>query len=131
MEVQKVISDELQATALANIQQLYDRLKKQSSTIDEQGAEIKHLLDRVEMLVEDRNYFRKQALKYRAWAVELCTIISNIGLLTIPAQEKLKVIDEDEPDYEEKKDENEKEKGATRDRVGRLDDAVHHDAVQR
>lgn len=50
--------------------------------------------DRIEILVRDRDEYRRAAKIYRDKLVELATSMANIGLMTIKAQEIMRTVEE-------------------------------------
>jgi len=85
---------ERRAAALADIQQMHDDLNEAHETIGQLRADLNRETDRCVMLAEERNRFRHDALVYRDKLVELATSMANIGLMTVSAQEIMRVAHE-------------------------------------
>jgi len=88
------------ANALANIQQMIDDLRDERAKNAELNADIKQWMDRTALMVEERDYFRKQTAKYQKRSVELATVVANIGLLSVKAQEMILNIEEEDKNDE-------------------------------
>jgi len=82
------------AAALADVRQMSEDLHNAHAEIEQLKADLNQERDRCVMLVEDRNRHRHDALIYRAKLIELATSMANIGLLTVTAQELVRVAQE-------------------------------------
>ena len=89
------------ASALANIQQLVDDLREAHEEIAQLKADLHREEDRCALLVADKDRIieenkkdRSDAVLVRDKLVELATAMTNIGLLTIPAQEIMRTVQE-------------------------------------
>ena len=85
---------ERRAAALADIQQMHEDLNEAHEHIGQLKADLNRETDRCTLLVEERNRYRHDALVYRDKLVELATSMSNIGLMTVAAQEIMRVAQE-------------------------------------
>ena len=85
-----------QAAALANIQQTWDELTAARDEIAQLKADLNREQDRIVLLVEERDFYRKEYLRVEGKLVEMATVISNIGLLSIAAQDLIQNIKESE-----------------------------------
>jgi hypothetical protein len=84
------------ADALANIQQMIDDLREAREEIAQLKADLAREVDRRVLLNEEREYYRKIALRLQGEKVALTTDIANIGLLCVKAQEMVKNHSEEE-----------------------------------
>lgn len=84
----------LRAEALARIQQTDHDLSAARETIDQLKADLAKCHNRCDILAEERNKYRAEALVFRKKLVELATSMTNIGLLTVSSQELMKTVDE-------------------------------------
>ena len=82
------------AAALADIRQMHDELTAAHETIGQLKADLHRAEDRITLLNEERNKYRDEAHLFRDKLIELATQQANIGLLTIKAQEIVKVVNE-------------------------------------
>ena len=82
------------AEALANITKLVDDLTEAQAVILQLRADLHREEDRVQMLREDRDFYRDQANGFRALLVKLSTHQATIGLETVAAQAVVMSIDE-------------------------------------
>ncbi|WP_130582866.1 hypothetical protein [Bradyrhizobium sp. Leo170] len=74
------------AAALANIGSMVNDLTDARAIIGQLRADLHREQDRLELLLEERNRFRSEALVFRTKLIELATAMANIGLLTTQAQ---------------------------------------------
>ena len=75
------------AAAVADVKQMHDDFNALLSEIGQLRADLNRERDRVSMMVEERNRYRAEAALLRNLLIELSTQMSNIGLLTVKAQE--------------------------------------------
>ena len=81
------------AEAVANITKMVSDLSEAQGIILQLRADLHRCEDRVEMLNEERNFYRDQANSFRALLVKLSTHQATIGLETIAAQAVVMSID--------------------------------------
>ena len=82
------------ATALANVTQLIADNHDLHDKNEQLGADMHRIQVRLEMMTEDRNFWRDQANSFRALVTKLATHQATIGLETIAAQAVVMSIDE-------------------------------------
>jgi uncharacterized coiled-coil DUF342 family protein len=87
-------ANERRAAALADIQQMHDDLMLSHDTIGQLKADLNRCHDRIDLLIEDRNRHRAEALLFRSKLIELATQMSSIGLMCIKAQELMTTVEE-------------------------------------
>lgn len=81
-----------QAEALADIKRMHDELMLARTDIGQLKADLNREHDRVDMIVEERDRHRRDALTFRKLLIELSVQMTNIGLLTVKAQEIAKTV---------------------------------------
>ena len=81
------------AEAVANITKMVSDLSEAQGIILQLRADLHRCEDRVEMLNEERNFYRDQANAFRALLVKLSTHQATIGLETVAAQAVVMSID--------------------------------------
>jgi hypothetical protein len=84
------------ANALANIQKMIDDLQEAREEIAQLKTDLHREVDRSVLLNEEREYYRKMALRLQGEKTELATDLANIGLLTMKAQDMVKNLKEEE-----------------------------------
>jgi hypothetical protein len=82
------------ATALAHITKVVTDLDEAHATIGQLRADLHHEQDRCELLAEERNRYRGEAMIFRNKLIELATKMADIGLLTVSAQEIMHTVSE-------------------------------------
>ncbi|MGY3615710.1 hypothetical protein [Bradyrhizobium sp. USDA 10063] len=82
------------AKVVVNIQRMRDDLVATHEANDQLRVELQREQDKVEMLIEERNRWRAEALIFRSRLIELATAMSNIGLLTRCAEEIVCTVNE-------------------------------------
>lgn len=82
------------AQALSEITRMQEDLITANKELSIARREIDRASDRVEMLIEERDRYRSESTTYRTKLVELATAMSNIGLLTVHAQEIMQTVRE-------------------------------------
>lgn len=86
--------NERHAQALADIRAMHDELNTCHETIGQLRADLHRAEDRVVLLNEERDRYRDEAHLFRSKLIELATQQTNIGLLTIKAQEIMSAVKE-------------------------------------
>jgi chromosome segregation ATPase len=82
------------AAALADIREMHAELAAAHQEIGQLKADLHREQDRVALLTDERTRYRTEALIFRSRLIELATAMTNIGLLTVTAQEIVKVVHE-------------------------------------
>jgi len=77
---------ERQAAAVEEVRAMHQTIQDQNGAIGHLRTELNRAEDRVTLLLDERNRFRKEANIYRTKLVELATAMANVGLLTNQAQ---------------------------------------------
>lgn len=85
---------ERRATALDEINKMQQDLIVAHDEAAGLKRELERAEDRIALLNEERDRYRRQAHVYRGKLIELATAVANIGLLTQTAQEVMKVTSE-------------------------------------
>ena len=85
---------ERHAQALADIRSMHDELASANETIGQLKADLNRAEDRLTLVLEERDKYRDEAHVFRARLIELATQQANIGLLTIKAQEIVRVVEQ-------------------------------------
>ena len=85
---------ERRAAALASVQAMHDELNACHEEIGQLKADLNRAEDRVVLLCEERNKYRAEALVFRSRLIELATAMTNIGLLTVTAQNIMTTVNE-------------------------------------
>jgi hypothetical protein len=81
------------AAAMAYVAKTVTDLQEAKGIIGQLRADLHRCEDRVEMLNEERNFYRDQANAFRALLVKLSTHQATIGLETVAAQAVVMSID--------------------------------------
>ena len=81
-----VTETDRRVAALADVQQMHEDLRKALDTIGQLKADLNRERDRTALLQHDRDKLRQEMHLFRDKCVELATVISNIGLMTVSAQ---------------------------------------------
>lgn len=89
-----VMSPDRHAAALADVRAMHDELTSARATITDLNNDIHRLQDRVTLLVDERDRFRAESVVFRTKLIELATSMTNIGLLTVKAQEIVHTVEE-------------------------------------
>jgi FtsZ-binding cell division protein ZapB len=87
-------TEDRHAAALADIREMHTELGRLREENGQLKADLHHEKDRVVLLTDERTRYRTEALVFRSRLIELATAMSNIGLLTVAAQEIVKVVHE-------------------------------------
>lgn len=74
------------AQAIADVHQTHEDLRKALSIISELQAEVSRQKDRVAMLMHTNQRLDREMHVFRDKCMELATVVSNIGLQTVSAQ---------------------------------------------
>ena len=96
---------ERQASVLADIQQMHEDFQLAREEIAQLKADLHHSEDRVSLLIAEKDNMEErmtgqieksqaETILFRDKLVELSTAMTNIGLLTITAQEIMKAVSE-------------------------------------
>ncbi len=80
------------ANALAEINQMQTELIDANRQISDLTAQLARSQDAMALVLEERRTYREASFLFRARLVELATSMSNIGLLTLKAQEIMQTI---------------------------------------
>lgn len=80
------------AEALASVHAMHEELNSAHQTIGQLKADLRREEDRCKMFEEERNRYRAEALVFRTKLIELATAMSNIGLMTVAAQDVVKTV---------------------------------------
>jgi len=80
--------------ALAEVAQMHQDLISANDEIASLKREIDREQDRVSLLIGERDRYRHEATVFRSKLIELATAMANIGLLTMQAQEIMKIAQE-------------------------------------
>jgi len=83
---------ERQAAVLSDIRKTMDELTALRRALVKMKGDLDRETDRVTMVTADRDHWQADALKLRKLLIELATQMSNIGLLTIKAQEIVQTV---------------------------------------
>jgi hypothetical protein len=92
----QIVSDatERRAAALAEVNYMNDALIAAKETIEQLKADLHREEDRVVMMVEERDRYRHESIRFRKLLVQLSTKMVNAALLMEEAKETLATIDE-------------------------------------
>lgn len=82
------------AQALAEVNKMQTDLTACQAEISTLRRELDRAQDRLDMVVEERDRYRHESKVYRDKLVELSAAMSNIGLMTISAQEIMMTVRE-------------------------------------
>lgn len=82
------------AQALAEVNKMQTDLTACQAEIATLRRELDRAQDRLDMVIEERNRHRHESKVYRDKLVELSAAMSNIGLLTVSAQEIMMTVKE-------------------------------------
>jgi predicted RecB family endonuclease len=92
----QIVSDatERRAAALAEVNYMNDALITARETIEQLKADLHREEDRVVMMVEERDRYRHESIRFRKLLIQLATKMVNATLLMEEAKDTLTVIDE-------------------------------------
>jgi len=85
---------ERRATALDEINKMQQDLILAHDNVAGLKRELDHTEDRLALITEERDRYRRHAHVYRGKLIELATAVANIGLLTVSAQEIMRTVNE-------------------------------------
>jgi hypothetical protein len=82
------------AAALADVQQMHDDLTEAQAVILQLRADLHREQDRVIMMVEERDRYRHESIRFRRLAEKLAVKMTNAALILDEAKETVQAIDE-------------------------------------
>jgi len=87
-------ADERRAAALAEVNHMNESLLAARDLIDQLKADLHREQDRVVMMVEERDRYRHESIRFRKLLTQLATKMVNAALLMEEAKDTLTTIDE-------------------------------------
>jgi len=87
-------ADERRAAALAEVNHMNESLLAARDLIDQLKADLHREQDRVVMMVEERDRYRHESIRFRKLLTQLATKMVNAALLMEEAKDTLATIDE-------------------------------------
>lgn len=82
------------AAVIADVKQMHDDFIALQQEIGQLRADLNRERDRVAMMIEERDRYRSEAMLFRNLLIELATQQTNIGLLTVKAQEIMRTVND-------------------------------------
>jgi hypothetical protein len=89
-----VEADERRAAALAEVKYMSDELFALRELVGQLKADLNREADRVVMMVEERDRYRHESIRFRKLSLRLATKMVNAALLMEEAKDTLREIDE-------------------------------------
>src|SRR4051812_28517531 len=82
------------AEALAEIQEMHHQLSEAHAEIDQLKADLHREQDRVMMMIEERDRYRHESVRFRKLALTLAVKLTDAALILDRAKDEMHTIDE-------------------------------------